>query len=139
MHLTNGVRDPFWVPGPISNPILDIGGKSFLNGKDVWLVQPAVVVRNALKRNTLGGGLVPPVQQLGLSIESLQAWVADITLIIPLMSAGGWPSGGFAQWARQHPRNGCRERSLQPGFYNLRQKNVLGQTQFVCLDGLGWR
>ena len=109
VHLTNGARDPFWVPGPISNPILDIRGESFLNGKDIQLTQPAVVVCNALKRNTLGTGLVPPVQQLGLSIESLQARVIDVALIIPLMSAGGWPSGGFAQWARQHPGYGCRE------------------------------
>ena len=128
VHLMNGAQDPFRVPGPISNPILDIGGESFLNGKDIWLTQPAVIVRNALKRNTLGGVLVPPIQQLGLSIESLQARVIDITLIIPLMSAGGWPSQGFAQRARQHPGNGCRERSLQRGFYDLRQKNVLGQT-----------
>ena len=120
MHLTNGVQDPFQVPGPISNPILDIGGESFLNGKDIWLTQPAVIVCNALKRNTLGGVLVLPVQQLGLSIESLQAWVTDITLIIPLMSVGGWPSGGFAQRAWQHPGNRCREQSLQPGFYDLR-------------------
>ena len=100
MHLTNGVWDPFWVPGPISNPILDIGGESFLNRKDVQLVQPAVVVCNVLKRNTLGSVLVLPIQLLGLSIESLQAWVADVALIIPLMSVGGWPSGSFAQWAR---------------------------------------
>ena len=112
VHLTNGARDPFQVPGPISNPSLDIGGKSFLNGKDIWLTQPAVIVHNALKRNMLGGVLVPPVQQLGLSIESLQARVIDITLIIPLMSVGGWPSGGFAQRARQHPGDGCRERCL---------------------------
>ena len=85
MHLTNGVRDPFWVPGPISNPILDIGGESFLNRKDVQLVQPAVVVCNVLKRNTLGSVLVLPIQLLGLSIESLQAQVIDLTLIIPLM------------------------------------------------------
>ena len=109
VHLTNGARDPFQVPGPISNPILDIGGESFLDGKDVRLAQPVIVVCNALKRNTLGGGLVPPVQQLGLSIESFQARVVDFTLIIPLMSADGRPSGGFAQWARQHPGNGCRE------------------------------
>ena len=109
MHLTNGVRDPFQVPGPISNPILDIGGESFLSGKDVRLAQPAVVVRNALKRNMLGGVLVLPIQLLGLLIESLQAQVADVTLIIPLMSAGGRPSGSFAQWVRQHPSNGCRE------------------------------
>ena len=100
VHLTNGVRDPFWVPGPISNPILDIGGEPFLNRKDVRLVQPAVVVRNALKRNMLGGVLVPPIQLLGLSIESLQVQVADVTLIIPLMSAGGQTSGSFAQRAR---------------------------------------
>ena len=100
VHLTNGAWDPFRVPGPVSNPSLDIGGKSFLNGKDVQLAQLAVVVRNVLKRNTLGGGLVPPVQQLGLSIESLQAWVADIALIIPLTSAGGQPGGSCAQRAR---------------------------------------
>ena len=82
VHLTNGARDPFRVPGPISNPILDIGGESFLNGKDIWLTQPAVMVCNALKCNTLGGVLVLPVQQLGLSIESLQVRVIDITLII---------------------------------------------------------
>ena len=120
MHLMNGARDPFRVPGPIFNPSLDIGGESFLNGKDVRLIQPAIIVRNALKRNTLGGVLVPPVQQLGLSIESLQARVIDLTLIIPLMSAGGWPGRGFAQQARQHPGDGCRERCLQPGFYDLR-------------------
>ena len=102
MHLTNGVRDPFQVPGPISNPILYIRGESFLNGKDVQLAHPAVVVCNALKRNTLGGVLVPPIQLLGLSIEGLQAWVIDVALIIPLMSAGGWPSRGFAQWALSH-------------------------------------
>ena len=100
VHLTNGVWDPFWVPGPISNPILDIGGESFLNRKDVWLVQPAVVVRNVLNHNMLGGVLVPPIQLLGLSIESLQAQVADVALIIPLMSAGGRPSGSFAQRAQ---------------------------------------
>ena len=109
MHLTDGVRDPFRVPGPISNPILDIGGESFLNRKDIRLAQPAIVVCNALKCNTLGGGLVPPVQQLGLSIESFQARVIDFTLIIPLMSADGRPSGGFAQRVRQHPGYGCRE------------------------------
>ena len=96
-----------------------ISGGSFLNGKDIWLTQPAVLVRNALKCNMLGSVLVPPVQQLGLSIESLQARVIDLTLIIPLMSAGGWPGGGFAQQARQHPGDGCRERRLQPGFYDL--------------------
>ena len=100
VHLTNGVWDPFRVPGPISNPILDIRGKSFLNRKDIQLAQLAVVVRNALNRNTLGGDLVLPIQLLGLSIESLQAWVTDVALIIPLMSAGGQPSGSFAQRAR---------------------------------------
>ena len=109
VHLTNGARDPFRVLGPISNPILDIGGESFLNGKDIQLAQPAIVVCNALKRNTLGGGLVPPVQQLGLSVESFQAWVVDFTLIIPLMSMDGWHSRGFAQRAQQHPGYGCRE------------------------------
>ena len=109
VHLTNGAWDPFRVPGPISNPSLDIGGESFLDGKDIWLAQPAIGVCNALKRNMLGGGLVPPVQQLGLSIESFQARVIDFTLIIPLMSADSWPSGGFAQQARQHPGDGCRE------------------------------
>ena len=64
MHLTNGVWDPFRVLGPISNPILDIRGESFLNGKDIWLAQPAIVVCNALKRNTLGGGLVHPFSSL---------------------------------------------------------------------------
>ena len=64
VHLTNGVWDPFRVPGPISNPILDIGGESFLNGKDIRLAQLVVVVRNALKCNTLGGVLVPPIQLL---------------------------------------------------------------------------
>ena len=108
MHLTNGVQDPFRVPGPISNLILDIRGESFLNGKDIWLVQP-VIVFNALKCNTLGGGLVPPIQQLGLSIESFQAWVVDFTLIIPLMSVDGQQSRGFAQQTRQHPGNRCRE------------------------------
>ena len=97
VHLTNGARDPFRVLGPISNPILDIGGKSFLNGKNVQLAQPAVVVRNALDCNMLGGVLVPPIQLLGLSIESLQVQVTDVTLIIPLMSAGGRPSRSFAQ------------------------------------------
>ena len=96
VHLMNGMWDPFRVLGPISNPILDIRGESFLNRKDVQLAQLVVVVRNALKHNTLGGVLVPPIQLLRLSIESLQAWVADVTLIIPLMSAGGRPSGSFA-------------------------------------------
>ena len=109
VHLTNGAQDPFRVPGPISNPILDIRGESFLNRKDIRLSQPAIVVCNALNRNTLGGGLVPPIQQLGLSIESFQARVVDFALIIPLMSVDGRPSGGFAQWAQQHPSNGCRE------------------------------
>ena len=127
MHLMNGVRDPFWVPGPISNPILDIGGESFLNRKDVQLVQLAVVVGNALERNTLGSVLVLPIQLLGLSIEGLQVWVIDVALIIPLMSAGGRLSGGFAQWVWQHPGNRCREQSLQPGFCDLWQKNVFGQ------------
>ena len=131
--------DPFQVPGPISNPILDIGGESFLNGKDVWLAQPVVVVGNALECNMLGSVLVPPIQLLGLSIEGLQAQAVDVTLIIPLMSAGGRPSGGFAQWVWQHPGNGCREQSLQPGFCDLQQKNAFGQMQFVCLDWLGWR
>ena len=93
MHLTNGAQDPFQVPGPISNPSLNIRGESFLDGKDIWFAQLVIVVCNALKHNTLGGGLV----QLGLLIESLQAWVVDFTLIIPLMSADGRPSGGFAQ------------------------------------------
>ena len=109
MHLTNGAWDPFWVLCPISNPILDIGEKSFLNGKDILLAQPVVVVCNVLDRNTLGGVLVPPIQLLGLSIESLQAWVTDVALIIPLMSAGGQPSGSFAKWVWQHPSDGCRE------------------------------
>ena len=109
MHLMNGVWVPFRVLGPISNPILDIGGESFLNGKDIQLAQLVIVVCNVLKRNTLGGGLVPPIQQLGLSIESFQAQVIDFTLIIPLMSVDGRPSGGFAQRARQHPGYGCRE------------------------------
>ena len=108
MHLTNGVQDPFRVPGPISNPILDIKGESFLSGKDVRLAQPVVVVRNALDHNMLGSGLVPPIQLLGLSIESLQVRVTDVALIIPL-SVGGRPSGSFAQWAWQHPGDGCRE------------------------------
>ena len=109
MHLTNGARDPFRVPGPISNPILDIRGESFLNGKDIRLAQPAIVVCNALKCNTLGGGLVLPVQQLDLSIESFQVRVVDFTLIIPLMSVDGRPSGGFAQRVRQHPGYRCRK------------------------------
>ena len=109
MHLTNGAQDPFRVPGPISNPILDIRGETFLNGKDIRLVQPAIVVCNALKCNTLGGGLVPPIQQLGLSIESFQVRVIYFTLIILLMSVDGRPSGGFAQQAWQHPGYGCRE------------------------------
>ena len=109
MHLTNEAWDPFQVPGPIFNPVLDIGGESFLNRKDIWLAQPAVVVGNVLECNMLGGVLVLPIQLLGLSIEGLQAWVIDVTLIIPLMSVGGWPSGGFAQWVWQHPGNGCRE------------------------------
>ena len=100
VHLMNGARDPFQVPGPISNPILDIRGKSFLNRKDIRLAQLAVVVHNALNHNTLGGVLVPPIQLLGLSIESLQARVTDVALIIPLMSVGGRPSGSFAQRAR---------------------------------------
>ena len=107
--LMNGAWDLFRVLGPISNLILDIRGKSFLKRKDIQLVQPAVVVCNALNRNTLGSVLVLPIQLLGLSIESLQAWVTDIALIIPLISAGGWPSRSFAQWARQHPSDGCRE------------------------------
>ena len=82
MHLTNGAWDPFWVPGPISNPSLDIRGESFLNGKDVRLMQRAIIVRNALKRNTLGSVLVPPLQQLGLSIESLQARVIDLRRLL---------------------------------------------------------
>ena len=109
MHFTNGARDPFQVLGPISNPILDIGGKSFLNGKDVWLAQPAFVVCNVLKRNTLGSVLVPPIQLLGLSIEGIQVWVIDVALIIPLMSVDGRPSGSFAQWVQQHPSNRCME------------------------------
>ena len=117
MHLTNGAWDPFRVLGPISNPILDIGGKSFLNRKDVQLAQLAVVVRNALNCNMLGSVLVLPIQLLGLSIEGLQMWVTDVTLIIPLMSAGGQPSGSFAQQVRQHPGDRCR--GLQPGFYDL--------------------
>ena len=116
VHLTNGAQDPFWVPGPISNLILDIGGESFLNRKDIRLAQPAVVVHNALKCNMLGGVLVPPIQLLGLSIESLQVQVTDVALIIPLTSAGGWPSGSFAQQVQQHPGDGCRERGLQLGF-----------------------
>ena len=70
MHLTNGAWDPFQILGPISNPILDIGGESF-NGKDIWLAQPVVVVGNALEHHTLGGVLVPPIQLLGLLIEGL--------------------------------------------------------------------
>ena len=109
MHLTNGVWDPFWVPGLISNPILDIRGKSFLNRKDVWLAQLVVVVRNVLNRNRVGSVLVLPIQLLGLSIEGLQAQVTDVALIIPLMSAGGRPSGSFAQQTWQHPGDRCRE------------------------------
>ena len=30
INLTNEAQDPFWVPGPISNPCLDIRGESFL-------------------------------------------------------------------------------------------------------------
>ena len=128
VHLMNGAWDPFQVPGSITNPILDIGGESFLNRKDNQLVQLAVVVGNALKCNMLGGVLVLPIQLLGLLTESLQARVADVTLIIPLMSGGGRSSGSFAQWAWQHPGNGCREQSLQSGLYDLQQKNVFGQT-----------
>ena len=98
MHLTNGVWDPFWVPGPISNPILDIGGESLLDRKDVRLAQPALVGCNVLECNMLGSVTVPPIQLLGLFKEGLQVWVLDVALIIPLMSAVGWPSGGLAQW-----------------------------------------
>ena len=97
VHLTNGAWDPFPVLGPISNPSLDIGGESILNRKDVWLAQPVLVVRNALKHDTLGGVVVQPIQLLGLLVEGVQARVVDVTLIIPLMSAVGWPSGGLAQ------------------------------------------
>ena len=125
VHLMNRAWDPFQVPGPISNPSLDIRGKSFLNGKDVQLAQPAFVVCNALKCNTLGGVVVSPIQLLGLLIEGLQARVVDVALIIPLMSVGGQPSGSFAQWAWQHLSNRCREQSLQPGLYDLLRKNIL--------------
>ena len=64
VHLTNGAWDSFWVPGPISNSSLDIGGESFLNGKDIQLAQPVLVVCNTLKCNTLGGVAVPPIQCL---------------------------------------------------------------------------
>ena len=70
VHLMNGAWDPFQFLGPISNPSLDIGGESFLNGKDVWLVQPALVVHNALEHTMLGGIAVPPIQLLGLLIEA---------------------------------------------------------------------
>ena len=65
MH-TNGAWDPFQVPGPISNPCLDIRGKSFLNRKDIWLVQLALVVWNALECDMLGGIAIPSIQLLGL-------------------------------------------------------------------------
>ena len=86
VHLMNGVWDPFRVPGPIFNPIMDIGGESFINGKDVRLAQPVLVVHNVLKHNTLGSVAVPPIQLLGLVIEGVQVWVIDVALIIPLMS-----------------------------------------------------
>ena len=66
VHLTNGAQDPFQVLGPISNPVLDIGGESFLNRKDVWLVQLALVVCNALKCITLGSVVVLSIQLLSL-------------------------------------------------------------------------
>ena len=109
MHLTNGAWDPFHVLGPISNPGLDIGGKSFLNGKDIQLAQPAVVVCNVLECNMLGGIVVLPIQLLGLLIEGFQVWVVDVALIIPLMSAVGRPSRGLAKWVRQHSGNGGGE------------------------------
>ena len=85
MHLTNGVWDPFWVPGPISNPILDIGGESFLDRKDIRLAQPVLVVCNALECDTMGSVMVPPIQLLGILVEGIQGWVIDVTLIISLM------------------------------------------------------
>ena len=128
MHLMNGAQDPFWVPGPISNPCLDIRGKSFLNGKDIQLVQPELVVCNALECNMLGRIVIPPIQLLGLLIEGFQVWVIDVPLIIPLMSAVGRPIGGLTQWVQQHSSNGGGEQSLQLGFYNLQMKNIVGQT-----------
>ena len=95
VHLMNGVWDPFQVPGPISNPILDIGGESFLSRKDIRLAQPALVVCNALECDMLGSVAVPPIQLLGLFIEGVQVWVINVALIIPLMSAVGQPSGGL--------------------------------------------
>ena len=136
VHLTNGVWDPFWVPGPISNPILDIRGESFLNGKDVWLTQPAVVVHNALKRNTLGGVLVPPIQLLGLSIESLQARVADVTLIIPLMSAGGWPSGSFDSGCGNTPVMDAGSEACNRGFTIFGRRTYSGRRNSSAW--MGW-
>ena len=100
MHLMNEVWDSFQVLGLISNPLLDIGGKSFLNGKDIQLVQPGcqhlwfVTCWNTIC--TLGGVVIPPIQLLGFLVESFQVQVIDVALIIPLMSAVGRPSRGLA-------------------------------------------
>ena len=100
VHLTNGARDPFRVLRPISNPILDIGGVSFLNGKDVWLAQLVLMVDNTLRRGALGRITVLTLQLLGLLVEGLQAWVIDFALNEPLVvSAVGRPGGGLAKWA----------------------------------------
>ena len=109
VYLTNGVWDPFQVLGPISNPLLDIGGKSFLNGKDTQLAQLAFVVQNVLECNMLGGVAIPPIQLLGFLEESIQVWVVDVMLIIPLMSMVGRPSRGLVQWAWQHSSDRGRE------------------------------
>ena len=109
VHLTNGAQVPFQVPGPISNPILDIGGESFLNGKDIWLAQLVLVGCNVLEHDTVGSVTVPPIQLLGLFKEGFQARVLNVALIISLMSVVGRPSGGLAQQARQHPGNRSKE------------------------------
>ena len=57
----------------------------------------------------LGRVVIPPIQLLGLLVESFQAQVMDVTLIIPLMSVVGRPSRGLAQWVRQHSGNGGGE------------------------------
>ena len=109
VHLMNGVWDPFQVLGPISNPLLNIGGESFLDGKDVWLAQLVLVVCNVLVRDMLCRVAILSIQLLGLLVESIQAQAMDVTLIIPLMSTGGRPSRGLAQWVWQHSGNGVRE------------------------------
>ena len=71
MHLMNGVQDPLWVLGPISNPLLDIGRESFLNGKEIRLEQLALVVHNVLECDMLGSVAIPPIQLLGLLEEGI--------------------------------------------------------------------